>query len=102
MSEITWDKYSLKINEKRIFLLGGEFHYWRIPDRERWKDILKMYKIAGLNSVRIYFHWGYHNPNERKYYFEGNRDVKYLLELCQELGLFVFNCAFKEKQKTLD
>ncbi|MHA2429787.1 MAG: glycoside hydrolase family 35 protein [Promethearchaeota archaeon] len=90
MSEITWDKYSLKINEKRIFLLGGEFHYWRLPDRERWKDILKMYKIAGLNSVRIYFHWGYHNPKEGKYYFEGNRDVKYLLELCQELGLFVF------------
>ena len=90
MSEITWDKYSLKIDGKRIFLLGGEFHYWRIPDRERWKDILKMYKIAGLNSVRIYFHWGYHNPNERKFYFEGNRDVKYLLELCEEIGLYVF------------
>ncbi len=90
MSEITWDKYSLKINKKRIFLLGGEFHYWRIPDRERWKDILKMYKIAGLNSIRIYFHWGYHNPNERNYYFKGNRDVKYLLKLCEELGLYVF------------
>ncbi|MFW9947853.1 MAG: beta-galactosidase [Candidatus Odinarchaeota archaeon] len=90
MSKITWDKYSLKINGKRIFLLGGEFHYWRVPDRERWKDILKMYKIAGLNCVRIYFHWGYHNPKKGKYYFEGNRDVKYLLELCQELGLYVF------------
>ncbi|MFX0024932.1 MAG: beta-galactosidase [Candidatus Hermodarchaeota archaeon] len=90
MSEITWDKYSLKISEKRIFLLGGEFHYWRVPDKERWKDILKMYKIAGLNCVRIYFHWGYHNPKEGKYYFESNRDIKYLLDLCQELGLYVF------------
>ncbi|MFX0146815.1 MAG: beta-galactosidase [Candidatus Hodarchaeota archaeon] len=90
MSEITWDKYSLKIDGKRIFLMGGEFHYWRCPDRARWHDILTMYRIAGLNCVRIYFHWGYHNPNEKKFYFTDNRDVDYLLNLCEQLGLYVF------------
>jgi len=89
MSQITWDKYSLQIDGKKIFLLGGEFHYWRIPDRERWKDILKMYKIAGLNCIRIYFHWGYHNPTENKFYFSENRDIDYLLRLCEELNLYV-------------
>ncbi len=87
---IEWDKYSLKIGGKRIFILSGEFHYWRAPDRERWRDLLETYKILGLNAVRIYFHWGYHNPGEGKYFFSENRDVDYLLKLCEELGLFVF------------
>lgn len=90
MSEIIWDKYSLKIDGKRIFLMGGEFHYWRCPDRARWQDILTMYKIAGLNCIRVYFHWGYHNPNENKFYFTDNRDIDYLLSLCEQLGLYLF------------
>ena len=89
---ISWDKYTLKINGERLFLLSGELHYWRVPDRERWKDILKMYKIAGLNAVRIYFHWGYHNTNENIFHFSENRDVDYILKICEEVGLYVF-CA---------
>ena len=90
---IDWDKYSLKINGERIFLVGGEFHYWRIPDRDRWEYILRSYKSAGLNCVRIYFHWGFHNPSEDIFIFEGNRDVDYLLKLCEEIGLYVFVAA---------
>jgi len=93
MSKISWDKYSFKIDDKPLFLIGGEFHYWRVPDRERWYDILKMYKSSGLNCVRIYFHWGYHNPKEDKFYFSDNRDVDYLLKLCEDLGLYVFVAA---------
>lgn len=92
-SIIDWDEYSLKINGSRVFLIGGEFHYWRVPDRERWADILKAYKAAGLNCTRIYFHWGYHSPAEGKYVFDGNRDVDYLLSLCEEIGLYVFVAA---------
>ncbi|KAI8368826.1 glycoside hydrolase superfamily [Choanephora cucurbitarum] len=43
----------------------------------------------GFNTIRIYFHWGYHSPDEGVYNFEGNRDVEFLLELCEELELFV-------------
>jgi hypothetical protein len=90
---IDWDRYSLKIDGKRVFLIGGEFHYWRIPDQDRWLDILKAYKGAGLNCIRIYFHWGYHSPTEGKYVFDGNRDVSYLLDLCDQVGLLVFVAA---------
>ncbi|KAI9327580.1 glycoside hydrolase superfamily [Zopfochytrium polystomum] len=48
-----------------------------------------MYKTAGLNCIRIYFHWGYHSPAEGVYHFDGNRDMDYLLSLCEELRLFV-------------
>lgn len=86
---LTYDKHSFIINGKRTLLLSGEFHPWRVPDRERWRDVLEMYKISGLNCIRIYIHWGYHSPAEGVYIFDGNRDIDYLLSLCTELRLFV-------------
>ncbi|KAI8330732.1 glycoside hydrolase superfamily [Chlamydoabsidia padenii] len=88
-SLLDWDKYSLIIKGEPTILLSGEFHYWRVPDRERWPRILQQYRSAGFNTIRIYFHWGYHSPDEGIYLFDGNRDVDYLLTLCEELGLFV-------------
>ncbi|KAI7863501.1 glycoside hydrolase superfamily [Spinellus fusiger] len=70
-------------------ILSGEFHYWRVPDKERWPALLRQYRAAGLNTIRIYFHWGYHSPDENVYLFDGNRDVDYLLKLCEEIGLYV-------------
>ncbi|MHA1734728.1 MAG: beta-galactosidase [Promethearchaeota archaeon] len=87
---ISWDKFSLKINERRRFIVSGEFHYWRVPDGpERWLDLLKMYRAAGLNAVRIYYHWGFHSRDEGVYEFEGNRDIEYLHRICEDLGLLV-------------
>ncbi|KAJ3117045.1 hypothetical protein HDU96_008089 [Phlyctochytrium bullatum] len=85
----SWDKHTFYIDGKPVLLISGEFHPWRIPDRDRWRTILEQYKAAGLNCIRIYFHWGYHSPAEGVYYFDGNRDMDYLLSLCEELRLFV-------------
>lgn len=62
---------------------------WRVPDKLNWRSILLKYKSAGLNTIRIYFHWAYHSPDEGVYNFKGNRDIDYLLDLCEELNLFV-------------
>ncbi|KAJ3094544.1 hypothetical protein HDU97_007950 [Phlyctochytrium planicorne] len=89
IKSLAWDKHSFLINGKPVLILSGEFHPWRIPDVDRWRSILEQYKAAGLNCIRIYFHWGYHSPAEGVYYFEGNRNMEYLLSLCEELKLFV-------------
>ncbi|KAI9360848.1 glycoside hydrolase superfamily [Zopfochytrium polystomum] len=86
---VTFDRHSLKVNGKRILIVSGEFHYWRVPDRDRWESVLRTYKAAGLNCIRIYFHWGYHTPSEGVYHFDGNRDIDYLLTLCEKIGLYV-------------
>ncbi|KAI8892249.1 glycoside hydrolase superfamily [Globomyces pollinis-pini] len=86
---LTWDKYCFYLNQKQLMILSGEFHYWRLPDRNRWKKVLQQYKAGGLNCIRIYFHWGYHSHDEGSYDFNGNRDVEFLLKLCEELELFV-------------
>lgn len=86
---LDWDKYALTIEGEPTMLFSAEFHYWRVPDRERWPTILKEYRSMGMNAIRVYFHWGYHSPEEGRYNFEGNRDIDYLLSLCEELGLYV-------------
>ncbi|KAG2171516.1 hypothetical protein INT43_008242 [Umbelopsis isabellina] len=86
---LDWDKYTLSIEGNPTMIFSGEFHYWRLPDRNRWESMLKNYKSAGLNTIRIYFHWGYHSPAQNVYHFDGNRDIDYLLTLCEELGIYV-------------
>ncbi|ORX44769.1 hypothetical protein DM01DRAFT_1411215 [Hesseltinella vesiculosa] len=86
---LDWDQYSLQIHGRPSLILGGEFHYWRYPDRTRWQHILEQYRSLGFNTIRIYFHWGYHSPDEGIYLFDDNRDVDYLLNLCEEMGIFV-------------
>ncbi|KAG0216496.1 hypothetical protein BGX28_000010 [Mortierella sp. GBA30] len=88
---LNYDKYSLILYGQPTLILSGEFHYWRLPDRSRWRNILEQYRSAGLNCIRIYFHWGFHSPAEGQYIFDkdSNRDIDHLLSLCEELGLYV-------------
>ncbi|CAG8701103.1 3539_t:CDS:1, partial [Acaulospora morrowiae] len=86
---LNWDKYHLYIHGIPTLIISGEFHYWRLPDRSRWESILKKYRAGGFNCIRIYFHWGYHSPDEGIYNFKDNRDINYLLDLCEELNLYV-------------
>ncbi|RIB17023.1 Glycoside Hydrolase Family 35 protein [Gigaspora rosea] len=86
---LNWDKFCLYIHGKPTLIISGEFHYFRVPDKSRWESILKKYRAGGFNCVRLYFHWGYHSPDEGIYNFEDNRDIDYLLNLCESLNLYV-------------
>ncbi|KAG0246133.1 hypothetical protein BGX31_004322 [Mortierella sp. GBA43] len=86
---LDYDKYSFIIYGQPTLIISGEFHYWRLPDKTRWRPILEQYRSAGLNCIRIYFHWGFHSPSQGRYIFDGNRDIDYLLQVCEELGLYV-------------
>jgi hypothetical protein len=87
--KISFDKYSLKINEKRIFIRSGSFHYFRLPSRKLWKERLQLIKQAGLNTVDFYFPWNFHSPAEAVYDFSGIRDINYLMNLAEDLGLYI-------------
>jgi hypothetical protein len=38
---ISYDGYSLLIDGKRTYILSGEFHYWRLPSPDLWRDVLQ-------------------------------------------------------------
>ena len=86
---VTWDRYSLKLDGKRLMVWSGEFHYWRLPSTALWSDVLQKIKAAGFNTISIYFDWAYHSPKAGVYDFTGIRDVNKLLTIAQDAGLYV-------------
>ena len=86
---IDYDRYSLRIDGKRLVVWSGEFHYWRLPSPALWKDVLQKMKAGGYNAVSIYFNWNYHSPRRGVYDFSGVRDVDRLLDMAAEVGIYV-------------
>lgn len=93
-------KFSIKednfyLDDKKVFLLSGEIHYFRIK-RELWDKHLEAAKEAGLTTISAYVPWAWHEPEEGKFDFDGSscpeRDLKGWLQRCQALGL---HCILK-------
>lgn len=86
---INYDKYSLFIDNKRTLVKSAAIHYFRMPGEEVWRDRISKLKACGYNAVDIYFCWGYHSKAPGEYDFTGVRDVRKLLEITAELGMYV-------------
>ncbi|MFJ8158665.1 beta-galactosidase [Streptomyces sp. NPDC094468] len=86
---VTLDGYSFLVDGRRTYLWSGEFHYFRLPSPDLWRDIFQKMKAAGFNSTSLYFDWGYHSSKPGVYDFTGVRDVDRLLDMAQEAGLYV-------------
>ncbi|MFG2820000.1 beta-galactosidase [Kitasatospora sp. NPDC048365] len=86
---VTWDDYSLRIDDRPTYIWGGEFHYFRLPSPDLWRDVLQKMKSGGFNAVSLYFDWAYHSPKKGVYDFTGVRDVDKLLDIANEVGIYV-------------
>ncbi len=87
---ITWDSSSFAIDGQRVLTWSGEFHYFRLPSPYQWTDVLEKIKAAGFNAVSLYFDWEYHSPAPGVYDFTGVRDVNQLLNIANDLGIYVW------------
>lgn len=87
--QVIYDKNSLIVDGKRVFIRSGAFHYFRTPGVELALDRFKKLKAAGYNTVDIYFNANYHSKSEGEYDFSAIKDVKKVLEAAKEVGLFV-------------
>ncbi|OJJ45756.1 hypothetical protein ASPZODRAFT_68809 [Penicilliopsis zonata CBS 506.65] len=86
---VEWDHYSFLINNERVFIFSGEFHYWRIPVPELWIDILEKIKALGFTTFSIYVNWGYHAPNNYTVDFSTEaHDITPVFELAEKVGLY--------------
>ncbi|WP_420143692.1 glycoside hydrolase family 35 protein [Sphingobium sp.] len=90
---VSYDARSLMVDGKRLVVWGGEFHPFRLPSPDLWRDILQKMKASGYNSVALYFDWGYHSPKPGVYDFSGIRDIDRLLTMAEEEGLYVITRA---------
>ncbi|KAI9322100.1 glycoside hydrolase superfamily [Dichotomocladium elegans] len=90
---VQWDSYSLVVNGERVFLFSGEFHYFRLPSPDLWKDVLQKFKALEFNGVSFYFNWGYHSAKKGVYDFTGVRDIQKAFAAAEEAGLHVISRA---------
>ncbi|KAI8222604.1 putative beta-galactosidase B [Colletotrichum sp. SAR 10_86] len=87
---VQWDHHSYIVNGERLFVFSGEFHYWRIPVPELWRDLLEKIKAAGFNAFSIYNHWGYHNPSPGVLDFEtGAHNFTSIMTVAKEVGIYL-------------
>ncbi|MGK6319436.1 glycoside hydrolase family 35 protein [Sphingomonas sp. DT-204] len=81
------------IDGKRLVIWSSEFHPFRLPSPDLWRDVLQKMKASGFNTVALYFDWGYHSPKQGVYDFTGIRDVERALTMAEEEGLYVITRA---------
>jgi beta-galactosidase len=75
------------IDGQPTMLVAGEMHFGRVLP-EDWDRRLKQAKAMGLNTVSFYLFWHMCEPREGEFQFTGMTDVRRMLKLCQENGLW--------------
>jgi beta-galactosidase len=89
VNEIKFDKYSYIINGKREFIRSAAIHYFRLPGEKTWIDRITKLQAAGYNTIDMYLNWGYHSKAPGQYDFSGIKDIKNLLQIAQDMGLYI-------------
>ncbi|KAF1301883.1 beta-galactosidase [Enterococcus sp. JM9B] len=81
-------RYFIKNGQPWVPIMG-EFHFSRYP-KEEWLDELYKMKSGGIEIVASYVIWIHHEEVEGEWEFSGDKDLKYFIELCQQVGLYFF------------
>lgn len=86
----SFDRHGYVIDGERQFLISGEIHYFRVPQKD-WEKRIRLLVEAGANAVATYVPWCIHEPREGEILFGGSeeRELPKFLELAQKYGLKV-------------
>jgi beta-galactosidase len=84
---IDFDSKGFLIDGKRTFLVSAGLEYARIP-HQLWHDRLLRIKRAGFNCIEIYTIWNFHEAQEGKFDFTGDRDLNLFLKEVKDLGMY--------------
>ncbi|MBO7559258.1 MAG: beta-galactosidase [Bacteroidaceae bacterium] len=85
-SKVTWDKYSLFIDDKRVCPVMGEVHYSRIPEDE-WEAEVKRMKEGGVTIIATYVFWNHIEEQEGVFDWSGQRNLRRFIEVCKAEGM---------------
>ncbi len=80
--EVTWDKYSLMIDGRRVCPVMGEVHYSRIPAGE-WAGEVRKMKEGGVTMIATYVFWNHVEEQEGIFRWDGQRNLRQFIEVCR-------------------
>lgn len=83
---LTFDRYSLRRNDRRWTPVMGEFHYSRYP-ADQWREELLKMKAGGIDILATYVFWIHHEEIEGVFDWSGQRDLRRFVQLAGEIGL---------------
>ena len=83
---VTWDRYSLILDGKRVVPVMGEIHYSRVPADE-WRDEVRKMKEGGVTVVATYVFWNHIEEREGIFCWDGQRNLRRFLEVCKDENL---------------
>jgi beta-galactosidase len=75
------------IDGQPTMLVAGEMHFGRVQP-EDWETRIRQAKAMGLNTISFYLFWNQVETKEGKFDFTGMTDVRRVLKLCQENGMW--------------
>jgi beta-galactosidase len=91
LQPISYDTNSYRIGNTPVYLLSGEFHYFRIP-RKDWRQRMRLFKKTGGNVLATYIPWLLHEPEEGHFAWGETvdwLDLEGFLKTALEEGLYV-------------
>jgi beta-galactosidase len=75
------------LNGKSFLIRAAELHYPRIP-KQYWDQRIKACKAMGMNTICIYLFWNYHELQQDKFDFTGEKDIAQFVKLIQANGMY--------------
>lgn len=81
------NSYYMSVGGKPVIPVMGEFHYSRYPECQWEEEILKM-KAGGVTVIPTYVFWSIHEEKEGVFNWEGNRNLRKFLSLCQKHNMW--------------
>lgn len=81
------NSYYMSVGGKPVIPVMGEFHYSRYPECQWEEEILKM-KAGGVTVIPTYVFWNIHEEKEGVFNWEGNRNLRKFLSLCQKHNMW--------------
>ncbi len=92
MPKVQISEKQIAVGSKKIPLISGEVHYWRL-NPSYWEEVLSRVKEMGLKVVATYVPWDYHEHKRGHFDFTGKvdqtRNLKAFLELTRKMGFWV-------------
>ena len=86
--KIGFTNYYMTVDERPFFGISGEMHYSRVaPDQ--WEDSIVKMRCGGVNILSTYVFWNVHEEEEGIFRFDGCRDLRGFLEVCEKHRMMV-------------
>ena len=83
---IAVNNFYLSQNGKPSIPITGEFHFSRYP-RAYWAEAIQKMKAGGINMIATYVFWSMHEEHEGEFTWQGERDLRHFIELCQQYDM---------------